>query len=475
MDRIAVEVLRRLEKGRTLVVWAFDASGSLQDERGRLAKYIGEVYAHIDDLDTGGLAKHDGLLTVVASFGKDRKILAEPTADVAAITRAINAVALDTSGVENTFQTVAEIAARYGKFKKGDNPYGVMTVVVTDEVGDDEARLEPAIAAAKAAKMPVYVLGSPALFGRTQGFMDYKDPKTGQVYRHLPVRQGPESVAVEMVKLPFWYGGPQYDLMDSGFGPWALSRLASQTGGIYFIARIGTARITFDPAGMREYRPDWSSREQSMAHALKDPVRRAVMQAGTITEQNLPDPPSLEFPAADSPEFKQVMAGGQETVARIQYTVDEALVPITSAIEARDHEDARRWRAHYDLVRGRLLAVKLRCYEYNFACAQMKKELPKAFSDPKHNAWRLVPDARIQSSDAAAKAAEVAHELLEKVLEEHPGTPWALLAKRELKDPFGFKWVEVTKPPPPKRNNNPGNNKKNDQKKAMPRPTPPKL
>ncbi len=33
VDRIAVEILRRLEQGRTLVVWAFDASGSLQAER----------------------------------------------------------------------------------------------------------------------------------------------------------------------------------------------------------------------------------------------------------------------------------------------------------------------------------------------------------------------------------------------------------------------------------------------------------
>ena len=122
VDRIAVEILRRLEKGRTLVVWAFDASGSLQDERGRLAKYIGEVYAHIDDLDTGGLAEHDGLLTVVVSFGKDRKILAEPTADVSAITRAINAVALDASGVENTFQTVAEIARPLRQVPEGRQP-----------------------------------------------------------------------------------------------------------------------------------------------------------------------------------------------------------------------------------------------------------------------------------------------------------------------------------------------------------------
>ena len=40
VDRIAIEILRRLEQGRTLVVWAFDASGSLQAERQRLAKHI---------------------------------------------------------------------------------------------------------------------------------------------------------------------------------------------------------------------------------------------------------------------------------------------------------------------------------------------------------------------------------------------------------------------------------------------------
>ena len=35
VDRVATEILRRLEQGRTLVIWAFDASGSLQAERER--------------------------------------------------------------------------------------------------------------------------------------------------------------------------------------------------------------------------------------------------------------------------------------------------------------------------------------------------------------------------------------------------------------------------------------------------------
>ena len=106
--------------------------------------------------------------------------------------------------------------------------------------------------------MPVYVLGSPALFGRTEGFMDYKDPKTGQVYRHLPVRQGPgerragDDPAAVLVRRaavrPDW---------TPASAPGHCPGWPAQTGGIYFVTRIGTARITFDPAGMREYRPDW--------------------------------------------------------------------------------------------------------------------------------------------------------------------------------------------------------------------------
>ena len=63
VDRIADEILRRLEKGRTLVVWAFDASGSLQAERQRLSKHIETVYTHIKQLDEEELASDGGLLT----------------------------------------------------------------------------------------------------------------------------------------------------------------------------------------------------------------------------------------------------------------------------------------------------------------------------------------------------------------------------------------------------------------------------
>lgn len=449
VDRLALEILRQLDKGRVLVVWMFDASGSLHSERERLAEHIGRVYENVLARPEGSLANDEGLLTMVVAFGSGRKaMLDEPTDDTASIVSAIQAVPHDESGEETTFQSTLDVARRWGSFKKNKHAYRTMAIIVTDEVGDDEEKLEVAIASAKKADMPVYVLGNSALFGRSEGFMDYTDPKDGRFYSNLSVRQGPESVAIEQIKLPFWYDGPQHTELDAGFGPHALSRLAATTGGIYFVTRMGSSRPTFDPAGMREYKPDWISAGQYQTAASRSPLRAAVLTAGRITQQNLPGQPSLVFPAAGTPQFKEAMEQNQTVAARVMYTVEEALGPILSVASHRDQEASRRWQAHYDLIRARLLAVKIRCYEYDWACAQMKVN-PRSFENEKSNAWRLEPDTEIHYSPSAKKAGEEARALLEKVITEHRGTPWAVLAQRELRDPFGFKWVETYVPPPP--------------------------
>ena len=169
------------------------------------------------------------------------------------------------------------------------------------------------------------------------------------------------------------------------------------------------------------------------------------------------------------------MANNQAIAERTAYTVDEALGPINAAavVKLREREPSRRWQAHYDLIRGRLLAMKVRCYEYNWACALMKKDPPK-FTDPRSNAWRLAPDTEIRYSKNAVAAAKEAETLLRRVVEEHPATPWALLAQRELKDPLGFKWVEHYVAPMRRNDNAEAKKKKNEPKPARP-PEMPKL
>ena len=455
VDRIAIEILRRLEQGRTLVIWAFDASGSLQAERQRLGKHIETVYTHISQMDEHQLTADKGLLTLVVGFGQDRKAMTpKPTAELSEILEAIGNVPTDESGIESTFTTVCEIIRSWGRYKDpGGQVYRPMVIVVTDEVGDDENRLEEAVELAQRGKIPVYVLGSQAIFGRVEGYMDYVDPKTKRVFHGLPIRQGPESAMLEQIRLPFWYDGNQFDIVEAGFGPYALSRLSSATGGIYFVTRFTGRRMGFDPARMKEYKPDWIRRDQYEIAIAKSPLRQAVINAAQITQQRLPGMPTLVFPSMESPNFKEVMAANQAIAERTAYTVDEALGQISATAKLRDRETSRRWQAHYDLIRGRLLAMKVRCYEYNWACARLKKDPPK-FKSPKANAWRLVPDSAVQYSEKAVAAAQDATRLLHRIVEDHPETPWALLAQRELKDPFGFKWVETYVPPPPRMDNN---------------------
>ena len=434
-------------------MWAFDASGSLLAERQRLSKHIETVYTHIHQLDKNRLSDDSGLLTMVVSFGQERRaLLPKPTAERSEIIEAIQKVPLDRSGVETTFTAVSEIVNRWGRFKDANTRvYRTMVIVVTDEIGDDEDYLEDTITHAQRDKVPVYVLGSQAVFGRVYGYVDYVDPKTKHVFRDVQVKQGPESVMLEQIRLPFWYGGQQYDIVEAGFGPYALSRLATATGGIYFVTRFDSRRMGFDPARMQEYRPDWDRKVDYEKRIAESPLRRAVLNAAQITQQKLPGMPSLSFPPADTPEFKEVMAVNQGIAERTAYTVDEALAPINSVAKLRDRETSRRWQAHYDLIRGRLLAMKVRCYEYNYACARMKKNPPK-FSSAKFNAWRLIPDCQILYSEKAADVAREAQAILRHVIDDHPTTPWAPLAEREVKDPMGFKWAETYVQPRPRGN-----------------------
>ena len=48
------------------------------------------------------------------------------------------------------------------------------------------------------------------------------------------------------------------------------------------------------------------------------------------------------------------------------------------------------------------------------------------------------------------KSKDLAETLLKRCINEAPGTPWAILAARELQYPFGIKVIEqYEKPPPP--------------------------
>jgi hypothetical protein len=98
-----------------------------------------------------------------------------------------------------------------------------------------------------------------------------------------------------------------------------------------------------------------------------------------------------------------------------------------------------RWQAGYDLALGRALAAMVRTEGYNAMLARAKQGMEFT---KKSDVWKLVPSDNILSGSVLIKEAERAREYLDRVVNEHPGTPWALLASRELETPLGWVWEE---------------------------------
>ena len=349
-----------------------------------------------------------------------------------------------------------------------------MIVVITDEAGSDQQRAEEAISLCRRMAMPVYVVGVPAPFGRRETLMKWvdPDPQYNQTPQWGVVEQGPESLLPERINLS--YAGSQDDeqVIDSGFGPYALTRLCYETGGIFFavhpnrdVTRNVTRRETeaysayftrfFDPEVMRKYRPDYVSVGEYERRARQNKVRWSLIQAAGQKQLGQMESPTLRFVKTEEAAFATALTTAQQKAASLEPKID-ALFRLLSQGEAdRDKETVLRWQASYDLAIGRVLAVKVRTETYNAMLAAAKRGLkPK---DPKNNTWVLEPSNEVSVGSQLAKQAEKAKEYLTRVVTEHPGTPWAHLAQRELADPLSWKWKEefTDLSPPPRRAANP--------------------
>ena len=264
----------------------------------------------------------------MASFGASIKLLTKkPTDDVAAIKTAVREVRDDPSGQENVFQSVRFLADKFRHYRLQTPQRNVMIVVFTDEAGDDVVQLDATIDACRKFAMPVFVVGVPAPFGREDAFVKYVDPDPNfdQSEQWLPVHQGPESLLPERIKLNFT-GQRQYDeRIDSGFGPYGLCRLTSETGGLYFTVhpnrKVGenvpsweTAAYSshlaafFDERVMRNYRPDYVTVDQYYELLTKNRACGALVEASQLSWTTPMEDVRRQFPKVDDAQLARELS-----------------------------------------------------------------------------------------------------------------------------------------------------------------------
>lgn len=454
IDRLAFEIVQSLHEQPTTVIWLFDRSQSLKERRDAIADRFENVYRELASLEEGS---NGSLTTVVATYGDQFALLNDrPTDDFKSLIPKVRKIEDDPSGRENVFAAVSTLATKFRSERaKGRN---VMIFIITDERGDDAPKhLEETILLCRRAGIRVYVVGNSSPFGREKGFVKWTYPD-GFV-EDVPVDAGPESVEPETLALGFWGNrGPDLRRMSSGYGPYGLTRLCKETKGLYYIAQEDRHGPTFSPAVMRNYAPDYRPiREYTVSlernHAKAALVMASKHSAQAAQQKSLDDlrTPRLRFQAYNDTILREEATEAQKPAAELQYQIERLVGILGGGEKDRAKLVEPRWRAAFDLAAGRALAMKVRLLAYNQMLADMKGT-PRAFKKSDSNEWRLIPAKSSDAGQAVKKLEKQATTYLERVVDEHPGTPWAEIAQIELSTPLGWEWQEARNPAsfPPK-------------------------
>jgi len=457
LDHVTWEIANVLQEHKMLVVWLLDASGSLKQQRATISGRLRRIYTELGVLeDKKQLAARtdQALLSGVVMYGeKTLFVTPEPTDKFDIVQDAVKNAPTDPSGVENVFGAVEQVVHKWQKYRTSQGR-SIMMIIVTDETGDDFDRLESAILTCKRYGAKAYVIGPAAVFGRRQAYVPYVAPENKKTYQ-LPVDLGPESFVLEVPVLPFWFSASQYEFLSSGMGPYGLSRLVHETGGVYFLTSMTTSAGfspigNFDPAALKEFEPDYrfGTPQDYINDVNRHRLRQAVMHAAELSlKYKAGAAPPLELRVTPQNYLRQ-LSDAQKTVADTSYTQDAMLTAFTGNLEPDyQREPSPRWRANYNLTLGRLLALKVRAQEYNFACAQLK-QLGTGDIEKKTNHWIFKPSRKYASGPASRKLAAEAERLLKRAIDDAPNTPWGLLAQRELSTPMGFDVIQKYDPPP---------------------------
>lgn len=447
VDRMTLEIAASLRQRRTIPVWLFDESISLESRREEIIARFENIYRQLglmDDIDT-----KEALRTGIVGYGKDVHVLVpEPSADINELNKAVKSITSDVTGVENVFAAINTAIKQYAPVRKKMRA-NMMFIIVTDERGDDfggdsYSVLEETVRKLTREGIRVYCIGNSSPFGRQKGYVrvKWKAEDGTEFDEDIPdADQGPETPLAEGLTLPFWTAqAQQLDRMSSGYGPYTLSRLCAETGGIFFVAD-DTTQKKWPAQVMRQYAPDYRPGNEYRKQVQTNLAKQSLIAAAQLAVNERVPVPQLNFQANNDNILREQITEAQKPLAVLDYFLARVHEALEAGEKHRDKLDTDRWRAQYDLAMGRVLAMRVRAFGYNAVLAEMKSN-PRRFEKAGSNQWNLDPSDKIEGGANIRKMHDKALVYLNRVIDEHPDTPWAFLAKMELSDPLGWQWRE---------------------------------
>ena len=438
------------ESNPTVLVWLFDESQSASKLRERIVSEI---------KDFAKTAKDElAVETAIVGFSKGQiqPHTADPAKKPDELLAALDKIGkIESEGV-GTFSAIHAALGKYEYLRKTARKT-VILVLVTDQAGDDADKeldgrpaLDQVISKLDSLSIPLFAIGNASPFGRGTDLVDGKNKS---------ISYGPETVFAERINLGMWNGSTDIFRYDSGFGPWNLEKACRDSGGRFLADRPAQKSMRlvskmqsnwpavtsrqFKDSVMSSYKPYYGSVEAYLADVNSSKAKKALHTAAKLKFTKVFRIQDYEFRQTNEAAMARQINMTQRTPAIIRPGL-EKLYDILKAGEAdRDELKSKRWQASFDLAYGRTMANYVRVIGLNSMLAELKGG--KAFSKPENNSWILMPDVMITTGTSNKKMADKAKLYLQRVIDEHPETPWAMIAKKELESPMGWKWMETSR------------------------------
>ena len=222
-----------------------------------------------------------------------------------------------------------------------------------------------------------------------------------------------QALAREMYLPPFKPNGANVMLIDHPFPPELMKEYAADVplDAVLKDKDKYRFRVTVMDA-LNEIRNQWSPRggTNRLRVEVKEPL--AAVKAAVKKEQ--------EFWAIGITQLER------------QVTLLEAVAPMRAS-------EKKRWQANYDYALASAKARLVYMNEYDKVLGNLTTETLPTLKKGE-NGYTLVASEALKSGKDVKKMAEEAHALFQEIAAKYKGTPWGLLAERDLKVPLGFNW-----------------------------------
>lgn len=293
------------------------------------------------------------------------------------------------------------------------------------------------------------------------------------------------------------FGGPHRERLLAPSGPYGLTRLALATGGSFTaLNRVGDIAAA-TRTQLFDYMPDYRSGLEIAYEIDEHPLRKAIIEAAALTGAMQYWPPPQQFPLGNRPNFpfttvatyvppesfpSRLSENIGMQVRRLRPTqamIEQAIQIMTLRFQANEYdayeendkddlklveldldamtpkayeqEESPRWRAWYDLNLGRLLAHSVRIAEYvKHAEHLTSRPVREQMLGRGINMISFYPSPNVHAGSVSQMRMELSVKLLNRVIKDHPDTPWSDLAGWELQNAYGLDTrYDVIPPPPP--------------------------